>query len=593
MSMEFVFDANRVQSLRESYKLLDALGHMQESFEARGLLTMLTSSGVVTQEQLSDLLAAQVLFHANDMLTVQDAKNNSWRSAGFEYSDQADYIAYAVRDLANALFTGNAARENESMDDDALKLRIKVALCAATDVRIFPGQEINASVGTQLVSPLRHKCPEKNLWYLGVLFDTCKVSDRAMKEIAEKALESDNPAVLRFLLGRGLIEAVFSDGEYVDKVLGRAEGEALQILVDGFDDATLKSVADKVIEDVTPFEGKLCYNKAFSTLAHACLERFGLSDVRVKAFAEYVHKSFTGDERIASRGLSSMGSAAEMMRFIAGAGMAQEPYARSVLSAALAESHPIEPQEFERFVSMGIPMVASSQYRSGEYYSLVSSCFGVNALTAIRLLSEDDVQKLNASGNQLAHEVSSVLRFVPGRDVASFLREFAEKAGLQGVVLQRRDDHSFDYMAKMGVLGLLGPDDYTDGFNALHAAMAMENMDAIRALVERGFDVTAQPKAGSCRYFHSSKFSLCEEPPIVMAFKSERPEMAKVLFELGADPATRASSGAALGQLCKGNAELKELLASAKAAYAVRSKFDAKESDAGAAVRKASKLAEL
>lgn len=576
MSLEFVFNPDRVQSLREAFKLLDAVGHMQDSFEARGLMKLLQSNGVVTESELSDLLAAHVLFHANDMLSVQDAKKNGWRQQGHEYSEQAEYIAYAVRDLAVAMFSDREVKENSKMDDDAIKLRIKAALSAAADPRIFPSKYIDASVGSQLVSPLKHKAPEKNLWYLGVLFETCTITPRVMKEIAEKALETDNPSVLRFLMGRGLVASVFGDAQYVDRVLSHAAGEALVVLIDGFDDETLKMVADKVLDDVGSFKGaRMCHNKAFSSLANACFDRFGAADERVHSFAEYVKAILSCDERSISRSVESMGSAPDLMRFIASVGLIKQPYARQVLTSALASDPSIEPHEFERYVAMGVPMVVESSYRKGEYHSLVSASSGENALVAIRLLTPEDVKKLNDTSHNLAAEVSSILRYVAGRDVPTLLREFAQKAGPEGVLLTSHNDHSFEYMAKMGVLGLIGPDDFMFGFNALHAAMAIGNEEAVRALAHKGFDVNVPPQPGSCKYYISSKIPLLPEPPIVMAYKDQNIAMAKALFDGGADPAIRSSTGASLGQLCKGDPELKELLASAKASYAVRAKFAA------------------
>ena len=116
----------------------------------------------------------------------------------------------------------------------------------------------------------------------------------------------------------------------------------------------------------------------------------------------------------------------------------------------------------------------------------------------------------------------------------------------------------------------------------LHFAAFHDDVDAIRALVEAGYEIDNLSDAERVTQLDGSKPSdkLCT--PLVIAAKHGKRRAFEALLELGADTGMKAGTGATLMQLLRDD-EMKRMLKSARTSSTVRramSGYDGPKTDA-------------
>lgn len=584
MKHEDLFDQASNEKFRELLKL-----QMKYHLDGKSSLTenignIVNQCEPFNKKELYNILVAYLQHYTHD--TASSYKSDST-------------VAYALRDATVKLIKQNADKDHSTAEGREVLANLKEAFSLLITA-IEQGQSIcngiDKSDFQRIIEELNSDNNEDNaIWVVQQLERIYTPDNGDIAKLVNIASKAQDTRLQMYLLSKGA-ESILEVEKGIESVC-HLTGKAADTFFDGLSDASILKITNYIINDSK--SENVIERTSTPAIILQCIERFGDGNAManemgaiIKASIDaYMDKPINRQMRFA---MERWGEAPTVFKAL----WKSKNLNPSWSNAALRTSMPyyerykqgnnrteLSAADIKALKNEGFVLAAKSEH-SGRFITLIATSNDDIASECLKQLSDEQIAEME-SGCPGALFIETSVAYANSSDKykAQILSNFIDRCppnwSTNEVTYNRWDHESIgahmEFFIDLAKHGFLKREDKLFGYNALQASVARAEFESAKELKSMDYDINEPVDKDAISVdpkYSSSRLDLRGTTAIVAAIKSGSPSTIKAVFDLGADPNTKANTGAALAQLCGGNAEIKEIIKSAKANWSIKKEMD-------------------
>lgn len=505
----------------------------------------------------------------------------------------ADQASYALRDITRVLLGENASKGHSTPEGQEVLKNLKQTyslLCLA----MAQGSSVGASIdkhGFRRIFDGTDLSNEHAIWALQQIETFYTMDTGDISFMTNQAAKNNNSNLQRYIMTKGAQDIIATE-KGIESIC-HMQGTSAQVFFDGLSDEGIKKVANYIIKESTGPEAERIERPSASQVAMQCIERFGSSSDLAKSVATIIANNIQGymngrHHHDMSMVLDRWGDAPTVFKALWATNSLVGDWSEKAFRASMpnagyrgrdASRQEFSASDIQAFVESGLPLVSQSSHNENYFSSILSISSDEVAVQTLKMLTPEQIEQVESNDpGTFFREASRAFMYSQKNFETQIAKLFISKApqgwSTDAMATPRYSDDSIDrdiaFFIALAKLDLINIDAKLYGHTPLQAALATGNMEAAKEFVQKGGNINERliPEAGYTRRGVGLEFR--GTTPVVGAVKSGNANLLNQIFDLGADPYTKAETGANLAQLCSGKEHLKEIIKVAKAAWGIQ-----------------------